>query len=516
MKNFFKTINSNFKINIIFNAIYQILVFIVPLITTPYISTVFSTEIIGSYSYAYSIVIYFGLAAGFGFSIFGVSEIAKFRDNLTEKNKVFWSIFFAKSILGVLISIVYFLLCFGNIFYSPEYSANTLIIYLIFGIEVIANIFDITYLLQGEERFTTICLRNIAIKSLTAICIFLFIKTNNDYTLYVLIMSLSVFLTYFSLLISLPKSVKKPVFCLKDIGHMYIKAFPYFIPFISTTIFPIISKSLLGIIGENSIESGFYEQADKIINIIVTLIGSLNTIIMSRFSYLIAKSNNDEIARKIRKTFQLYSLLSFSCFFGLIAINNFFTLGFFGLGYDKTILLIYILAPKIFFSPLSNLLGAMYYVPYQKLSQRNIFIIVSLLLSILLNAVFIYYFGSIGAAIASSLVEGILFFLYIFGCFRKIDFSVFKTEIIKCLLPASAMCLIIFLLKNPLLDITTAIFANINIYSDRIIYIFVAGILIFIGIISYFFMLLLIKEPLTYEIIKNLLTHLKFRKSNKK
>ena len=35
---------SNIKVNAIFNAIYQVLILIVPLITTPYISTIFASS----------------------------------------------------------------------------------------------------------------------------------------------------------------------------------------------------------------------------------------------------------------------------------------------------------------------------------------------------------------------------------------------------------------------------------------------------------------------------------------
>ena len=47
--------------NFIYNVIYQIFVFLIPLITTPYISRVLGVDNIGIYSYTYSIVYYFML-----------------------------------------------------------------------------------------------------------------------------------------------------------------------------------------------------------------------------------------------------------------------------------------------------------------------------------------------------------------------------------------------------------------------------------------------------------------------
>lgn len=50
-------------INYLLNTSYQILILIVPLITTPYVSRVLGAEGIGIYSYTYSIVSYFLLFA---------------------------------------------------------------------------------------------------------------------------------------------------------------------------------------------------------------------------------------------------------------------------------------------------------------------------------------------------------------------------------------------------------------------------------------------------------------------
>ena len=54
------------KKNYIYNLTYQILALMAPLITTPYVSRVLGAEAIGEYSYAYSIVYYFMLAAILG------------------------------------------------------------------------------------------------------------------------------------------------------------------------------------------------------------------------------------------------------------------------------------------------------------------------------------------------------------------------------------------------------------------------------------------------------------------
>lgn len=46
---------SSIKVNFIYNIVYQILLIIIPLITSPYISRILGSEGVGTYAYAFSI-----------------------------------------------------------------------------------------------------------------------------------------------------------------------------------------------------------------------------------------------------------------------------------------------------------------------------------------------------------------------------------------------------------------------------------------------------------------------------
>ena len=71
-----KSVNKNF----IYNSVYQLLLYIIPLILTPYISRTLHAEKIGVYSYTYSFVYYFMLLTLLGINNYGARNIAKFSD----------------------------------------------------------------------------------------------------------------------------------------------------------------------------------------------------------------------------------------------------------------------------------------------------------------------------------------------------------------------------------------------------------------------------------------------------
>ena len=64
------------RANYIYNAAYQVLNLITPLITTPYISRVLKADSIGTYSFVYSVMSYFALFAGMGIGIHGQREVS--------------------------------------------------------------------------------------------------------------------------------------------------------------------------------------------------------------------------------------------------------------------------------------------------------------------------------------------------------------------------------------------------------------------------------------------------------
>ena len=78
--------------NIAYNLLYQLSLYITPLITTPYLSRVLGGEMIGRYSFAQSIVSYFVLVATMGTSYYGQRRIAAATGDNETQTRDFWEI----------------------------------------------------------------------------------------------------------------------------------------------------------------------------------------------------------------------------------------------------------------------------------------------------------------------------------------------------------------------------------------------------------------------------------------
>ena len=75
--------------NYMYNLIYQVLILILPLVTTPYLSRVLGPENVGIYSFTYSIVTYFVLFGSLGIALYGQREIAYVQNDVKKRKKVF-------------------------------------------------------------------------------------------------------------------------------------------------------------------------------------------------------------------------------------------------------------------------------------------------------------------------------------------------------------------------------------------------------------------------------------------
>lgn len=63
-----------------------------PFITTPYLSRILGSKMIGIQSYTESIQAYFLLLASLGTSVYGTREIAQHRNDVHERSQLFWEI----------------------------------------------------------------------------------------------------------------------------------------------------------------------------------------------------------------------------------------------------------------------------------------------------------------------------------------------------------------------------------------------------------------------------------------
>lgn len=286
--------------NYLYNLFYQILIIIVPLFTTPYLSRVLGAESIGIYSYALSITTYFILLGSLGVAMYGQREIAYVQYNKQKRSKIFFEIVSMRFItLAISLLLFYFSFCAKG-----DYS----VYYRILILEIIANSLDISWFFQGLEEFKKTVVRNTLVKLVSIVCIFTFVKSADDLYKYFLIYVLSTLIGNISMWMYLPKYLKKiKIRELKILQHLK-PTVVLFIPQLATQLYTVLDKTMIGSIVSDKSEVGFYEQAQKLVKLLLTIATSLGTVMVPRMASTFASRQSRKIKRIYEKVFPLYSI----------------------------------------------------------------------------------------------------------------------------------------------------------------------------------------------------------------
>lgn len=462
--------------NYLYNMSYQILKIIVPLVTTPYLSRTLGAEAIGIYSYTLSVVTYFILFGTLGISLYGQREIAYVQDNKKERSKIFWEINLLRFIT-VLFSLIIFYLSFCR---CNKYEFY----YKILILELISNIVDISWYFQGMEEFKKTVIRNTVIKLISVLCIFIIIKNSTDLYKYFIIYVLSNFLGNVSLWLYLPKYIQRISMREIKIWRHLKPTISLFIPQIAIQVYTVLDKTMIGAMIEEKDETGFYEQAEKIVKVLLTIITSLGTVMLSRVANTFAIGNKEQIKLYIKRSFNIVYFLAFPMIFGIISISNQFVPIFFGMGYDKVKLLIKVLSPIILIIGLSNVVGNQLLITTKRHKEYTVSVFLGAGVNLILNLILIKFIKSIGASIATVIAELVVTITQLY--FIKKDINV--KEIIKNSINYFMAGIIMFL---------------ICLIVKRIIIVDIISILIqvILGALTYFISLLLLKDKFFYEII---------------
>lgn len=455
------------KKNYIYNLIYQSLTLILPLVTTPYLSRILGSEPIGIYSYTYSIVSYFLLFGSLGVSLYGQREIAYVNEDVKKRKKIFWEIVACRFVTMFIAILIYFIFLAR----MGEYA----IYYRIWLIELIAMAFDISWFFQGMEDFKKTVIRNVIVRLASVTLIFVFVKSPEDLIKYITIYSIADLVGNLSLWRYLPRYFKGiKIGKIKPFYHLHAIIL-LFIPQIANQVYNLLDKTMIGKIITDKSEVGFYEQGQKVIRVLLTVVTSLGIVMIPRMASTFASGNKKQIIEYMKKSFKFVFFLAFPIVLGLISVSKSFVPLFFGEGYDKVVTLLIVISPTIILTGIANVIGTQYLLPIKRQKEYTITITLGLVINFFLNYILITYYDSVGASIATVVSELIVVIAQLYVIRKDIK----TKEVLKLSIPyifASLIMFAITMIEGFVLETSTTTLI-IQIISGGLVYVLMLWIL---------------------------------------
>mgnify|MGYP005759980153 CR=1 FL=1 len=451
---------SNIKKNFIYNISYQILILIIPFITTPYVARVLGADGVGTYSYTYSIAYYFMTFALLGINSYGNRLIAKVREDKEKMSKEFFSLYSLQIITSVIMIVLYYVYI---IIFEKEY----LKIAIIQSIYVWSAIFDINWFFQGLEKFKLIVVRNAFIKLISLIAIFIFVKNSEDLWKYVLILALGTLCSQLILHNFLRKYIKFTKFNFNDIKKHIKLVLVLFVPVIAITFYKVMSKIMLGNLSTIT-EVGYYENAEKVINVPISIITAIGTVMLPSVSNLISKGEEKKVEEYLYKMTKFIYFLVIPMSLGIILISDNFVNLYLGSDFAKSSMVLKILAISMIFSSTANVLRTQYLIPKEKDKGYVVSVILGAIVNLVFNIIFIKLWNSTGAALATLMAEVTVAISQLLYVKKKIRVKEILTSSIKYIL-ISLIMFVVCMLYN-ILNLHAAVELILQIVTGIIIY----------------------------------------------
>lgn len=471
--------------NYIYNLTYQIFVMIVPLITVPYISRVLGANGVGLNAYSNSIMSYFVLLANLGLLTYGNRSIAYCRDSIEERSKCFWEIVILQG-LAMLFSFLCLFL-FINIYNEYRF------LLILQSIQIFATGIDISWFFTGMEDFKKTISRNVLVKFFSIAMIFLMVNNKNDLNKYIVIVSASTLLGNLTLWSYLKKYIVRIEWKQIELNKHIKPIFLLFLPQITTSIFVSVNRIMLGNLSTIS-QTGFFDNADKIVRIFVSLIAAVGVVMFPRMANYFYKGNNDQVLYYLKNAFDIVNLISFPVAVGVAMVSKPFSSIFFGenfLGIDKVLTISII---GLIFMGWSSILGQQFLVAINQVKGLTISMIISLIVTIFLGILLIPILGAVGAAIGATVGEAVTAIVQCIYINKIVGLKSLFSDVWKYLISSLLMALGCFFIRD---------LVDSNIYK-----ILLQGI---VGMLIYVILLIILRPTIIKESI-NFKSKLKINK----
>lgn len=462
------------RTNVLYSSVLTCSNYLFQLITYPYVSRVLGVEHIGICNFAISMVHYVLLFATMGISVIGIREIARCRGNREELNRCFSSLFYLNAISTGIVLLLYLL----SIYLIPALQPYRELLY-IGALQIVFNLFLVEWFFKGIENFKYITYRNLLVRILYVLSIFLFVRNKEDYSVYFL---LTVGVIVLNGLINwryrmnYVHLVRKGVSLSKYLSPFLIMG----VYLLLTSMYTSFNVLYLGFVGGDT-EVGYYTTASKLYSVILGLFTAFTGVMLPRMSSLVENREFAQIKRLSRLSFNLlYScaipLVLFCMVFApqLIALLS-------GPGYEGAIMPMRIIMPLVLLIGMEQIVIVQLLTPLKQ--DRAVFVnsVFGAGVAITANLLLVHNYFSVGSAWVWVSSELAVFLSALYFLSKKMKGIVPWMDLVKnvvCMLPMLGMYLymalhnytsLIWLLCAVIITILYAVWMQIYILKNELL-----------------------------------------------
>lgn len=288
-------------------TILQLMNYILPLLTLPYLVRVLNIETYGLVIFAQSFILFINIFVDWGFNLSATKDISINRDSEGKLTEIYSSVMIIKLLLVLCSFFVLSLL----VHFFDKFSADPTIYYLTFLWVIGQAIFPVWYF-QGIEKMKYITFVNIVAKLGFTLCIFLFVSSNSDYLLVPFFNGLGAIIASFIALWFVHIKLKQR-FKWQSIATLYRyfkDSSEFFLSRLSLSLYTSANTFVLGLVTNTTIV-GYYGVAEQLYKALQAFYTPLSQVL---YPY-ISKERNITLFKKIFSRVVVVNILGISLLF---------------------------------------------------------------------------------------------------------------------------------------------------------------------------------------------------------
>jgi O-antigen/teichoic acid export membrane protein len=392
--------------NIAALTILQVLSYVAPLITVPYLVRVLQPVHFGLLSFAQGLVLYFRVVTDYGFDFSATRAIAAGRREPEAISRIFFSTMCAKAILAAGSALALSVL----IIVTPKLRA-TPDIFAVSFLYVLGTVLYPIWLFQGTEELKLAAFAFGSARLFTIPAIFLFIHRPQDYVKAAAIQS---GVELIASAIAMPMIWKR--INLKwyrpsaaEIVNCFRQGWPLFLSGSAVYFWQSSTTVILGFIG-GAAQVGYYSAAEKLIK---ASIAALNPISQALYPHITAvrAESPARALELIRKSLTVVGGLALAVSIAVLCLARPLGSLMLGRSFAPSISILQCLAPLPLLSGLTSVLGTQTMLTFEMDAAMSRIMLASAAIGVPLTAFFAWRFGAVGAAVASVLTTFFVVFV---------------------------------------------------------------------------------------------------------
>lgn len=402
--------------NIVYNVALSLSQVLFPLLVFPYVSRVIGPSGIGSVTFVDGLTQWFILVAALGIPIYGVREIAKAKDDLQRRSKVFSELFVLHIVAAAVLAVVFvssFLLIDALRPFRPLFWIGTGILF--------ASSCMIEWLFQGMNAFRYITVRTVIVRALVVALVFLCVRDPDDTLVYY---GITLGGMVANVLLNIWYARKFIHYRLKgglDIRRHLRPMIVMFLISVVSGIYTLLDVTILGLF-TSEVDVGYYGAAMRLVKLVITVLVAVSAAIVPVLSFSFGSGRTEESFALLRKSFNLIVFIGVPAAVGLyIAAPNVIAL-FAGPDFLPAVLALQILSPVVLLIGLNNIFGMQILNPTHNERFFLYAVLAGMVVSVTVNVVLIPAYQFLGTAMANLLAEAVVCLLLLAFVWRRVGF----------------------------------------------------------------------------------------------